>query len=176
MRRSVFHRFAFKLVCCRGPCPRFARKRYPEGTTAQGATCYEHWQPPGVFTAAVHQHPVTGNVGSATLEGGKSLCHTFVCQRYRNLRLSLGHADRKGKRCGLTCPLAHCNQKQFVERKQAILHEWFCQIVNKVCFMVETHILDRRVTCFSWFPFISSAVFLHCSVIVLPCGQIWVSL
>lgn len=131
MRRFIFYWFTFKLVCCCGPCPCFARKCYPERTVAQGSTCYKYRQPSSFFIATVHQHPFTGNVVSGTALRGKIFCYTFLCQWYKDLRISFVDADETGKRRGLTCSLAHCNQKQCVERKQYMyLQEWFCQIVR----------------------------------------------
>lgn len=97
MRRFIFYWFAFKLVCCRGPCPRFARKCYPERTAAQGSACYKHRQSSSFFVAAVHQHSFTGKVTSKT-SLGRGWKVSFWCQWHKDLRMSLVDTDGKGTR------------------------------------------------------------------------------
>ena len=113
MRRFIFYWFTFKLVCCRGPCPCFARKRYPERTAAQGSTRYKYRQSSSFLAAAVHQHSFTGKVTKIPLGRGREV--SFRCQWHKGLRMSLVDADGKGTR--QDCSLAHCYKKWFCGEK-----------------------------------------------------------
>ena len=148
MRRFVFYWFTFKLVCGCGSCPCFARKLHTERTVAQGPARDEYRQPPGFPPAAVHQHPLPGEVAGELLCGrrrGKRFGYTCWCQWCKNLRVFLTGAGEKGKRQGLTCLLAHCNQKQFCGEKVINILTRMVSPNSKVFILMETHILGRMI-------------------------------
>lgn len=150
MRRFIFYWFAFKLVCCRGPCPCFARKRYPERTVAQGSTCYKYRQSSSFIAAAVHQHSFTGKVTKISLGRGWEV--SFWCQWHKDLRLSLVDADGKETRQRLLISSLLQEMVLWRESRKYYSYQGFCQIMNKVCIRMETHVLYRKlVGCFFFF-------------------------